>query len=94
MSPSGPRLSEHAQALLKAASKQNDGQILLLAIMGGRIIQAGSQSFGGQGGRENAKWEHALKELYDYSLVVSRSPKGEVYELTHSGWAMADKIQE
>jgi len=85
-------LSEEAKTLLKAAAARNDGTILKHATMGGRIIQAGGQQFGGNRGRESAKWEHALNELESNSLVVGRGFKGEVFELTHKGWAVADSL--
>ena len=85
-------LSEEAKTLLKAAAARNDGTILKHATMGSRIIQAGGQQFGGKNGRESAKWEHALNELESNSLVVGRGYKGEVFELTHEGWAVADSL--
>jgi hypothetical protein len=95
--PSDPLMSKHgitkeAAVLLKAASKDKHGVIMKLATIGGRFIQAGGASFGGQGGRENAKWEHALNELLALNLIIARGYKGEVFELTHEGWAVADTI--
>jgi hypothetical protein len=84
------RLSNEAKILLKSASKRNDGIISKLALMSGRIIQAGGESFGGERGRESAKWEAALNELVNYSLVTERGFKGEVFELSHEGWAVVD----
>lgn len=86
------RLSEEAGALLKAASKENDGAILKIAYMGGRVIQAGGETFGGGRGRESALWEAALDQLINERLVVARWYKGEVFELTHAGWAAADAL--
>jgi hypothetical protein len=86
------RLSEEAGALLKAASKKNDGAILKIAYMGGRVIQAGGETFGGGRGRESALWEDALDQLINERLVVARGYKGEVFELTHAGWAAADAL--
>jgi hypothetical protein len=87
-------LSEEAQVLLKAASKDTHGTILKIAVLGGRFIQAGGTSFGGQGGRESARWEYALNELVDRNFVIERGHKGEVFELTHEGWALADTLSE
>lgn len=89
---SGPRMTKEAAVLLKAASKDEHGTILKMAVIGGRFIQAGGTSFGGQGGRESAKWEHALNELVALNFVVERGYKGEVFELTHEGWAVADRL--
>jgi hypothetical protein len=86
------QLSQEALILLKTASSRNDGSILKIAVIGGKFVQAGGQTFGGEGGRENAKWEHALNELLNEGLVVARGFKGEVFELTHEGWAFADML--
>jgi len=88
------RISEEAQILLKAAAARDDGTILKIAVIGGRFIQAGGQSFGGERGRESARWEHALNELLNQDLVVARGHKGEVFELTHEGWALADELKK
>jgi hypothetical protein len=87
-----PQLTEPAKKLLQAAAKNNDGTIMVLAHLGGRTIQAGGESFGGDRGREYAKWEAVLKELELLGLVVARGHKGQAYELTHQGWAMADAL--
>ena len=68
-------LSEDAKTLLKAAAARDDGTILKMAYMGGRVIQAGGKSFGGDRGREAAKWESALDELESTGLVVARGYK-------------------
>lgn len=86
------QLSEEAKKLLKAAAKDDHGTILKIAFIGGRIIQAGGEQFGGDHGREAAKWENALTELESNDLVVSRGYKGEVFELTHQGWQIADAL--
>lgn len=86
------QISEEAQTLLKAASQRDDGTILKIATLGGRTIQAGGQAFGGQRGKEAAKWENALNELVQNSLVVARGYKDEVFELTYQGWELAEKL--
>jgi len=85
-------LSEEAKTILKAAASKEDGTILKIAMLGGRIIQAGGESYGGGHGREAAKWEAGLDELETEGLVVGRGYKGEVYELTHEGWKVADAL--
>lgn len=90
----GLRLSEEAKVLLEAASKDRRGSILKIAVIGGRFIQVGGMSFGGKDGRENAKWESALNELIKHDLVAARGYKGEVFELTHEGWKVADYLQK
>ena len=88
------QMSKEATILLKAASKEPQGTILKVAVLGGRYIQAGKNTYGGAGGREGAKWEHGLNELLRLNLVVARGYKDEVFELTHEGWALADTLPE
>lgn len=86
------RLSEEARTLLKAAAKKDNGTLLKIAYIGGRSIQAGDQSFGGEDRRESARWENALNELVANELVVARGYKDQVFELTHEGWRVADEL--
>lgn len=53
----------------------------------------GGKSYGGKSGRENAKWEAALNDLVFEGLMVERGYKGEVFELTHKGWEIADNLK-
>lgn len=86
------RLSEEAKTLLLAAAQKDDGTIIKMAYIGGRSIQAGGQSFGGEDRRESARWENALNELVANELVVARGYKDQVFELTHEGWRVADEL--
>lgn len=85
-------LSEEAKILIKAAASKESGDILKLSYLGGRVIQAGGESFGGEGGQESARWEGALEELIDSGLVVGRGYKDEFFELTHEGWKVVDDL--
>ena len=85
-------LSSEAKRLLKAAASREDGIILKIVVLGGKYIQAGGQKFGDGRAREAAKWENALRELFNQGLVTERGYKGEVFELTYKGWEIADKL--
>ncbi|MGS1014569.1 DUF4062 domain-containing protein [Rhodanobacter sp. UC4450_H17] len=85
-------LTDEAKELLKAAATDERGTIIKAAYIGGRVIQAGGKSFGGERGRDSAKWEAALDELESTHLVVGRGEKGQIYELTHRGWEVADAL--
>lgn len=85
-------LSEEAQIILKTAASKDDGTIIKMSFIGGRMIQIGGESFGGERGRDAAKWEAALNQLESEGLVIARGYKGEVFELTHEGWAVADAL--
>lgn len=90
--PISYKLSDDAKVLLKAAAQSEDGSILKLSMLGGRVIQTGGQNFGGGHGRDAARWENALNELVSNDLVVARGYKDEFFELTHEGWLVADKL--
>jgi hypothetical protein len=60
--------------------------------MGKRMIQAGGQQFGGERGRESAKWENALNNLIENDLVLAQGSKDQVFELTHHGWSVANAL--
>jgi hypothetical protein len=85
-------LSAEAKELLKAAAENESGTIISAAYIGGRSIQAGGKSFAGERGRDTAKWEAALNELVSARLVVARGDKGQIFELTHRGWEIADGL--
>lgn len=90
--PRAFQLSEEARTLLKAASARENGVIMKISHMSGLVIQTGGQNFGGELGREAAKWEKALNELQAMDLVVARGYKDQVFELTHKGWEVADAL--
>jgi hypothetical protein len=43
--------------------------------------------------RQGAKWEAALNELLDSDLVIDRSHKGQLFEVTDFGYRIADMIE-
>jgi hypothetical protein len=90
--PRAVHLSEEACTLLKAAAARENGVIMKILHLNGLIIQTGGQNFGGELGREAAKWENALSELQVMDLVVARGYKDQVFELTHKGWEVADAL--
>lgn len=48
----------------------------------------------GGGGREYARWEHALEELVVQGFARSEGRGKKVFVLTHSGWEFADSLPE
>lgn len=86
------RLSTEAAELLKAAAEDEHGMIMKTEYIGGQQIQAGSRSFGESSRREFSKWEAAIRELVENGLATDRGYKGEMFELTHEGWAAADAL--
>lgn len=83
-----------ARILLKEASRDPKGVILLLKFVGGTQIQTnGKNIIPVDTRREIAKWELALETLIERNLVVGRGVKKEIYEVTHMGYELADKIK-
>lgn len=85
-------LSNDALTLLLAAASDSSGSILSVRHMSGHDVQAGGQNFGGRHGRESARWTAALEELLTCNLITPLGNKGELFELTNDGWALADKL--
>ena len=89
-----PPLSNEARVLLKEASMDAQGTILYVRYIGGTDIQTnGKNLIPGKSPRQAAKWEAALKELVDAGLVMERGQKGEIFELSDSGYKIADMIE-
>src|SRR5690606_35579725 len=86
------RVSAQEREILKAAAQDKSGSIMRMSYIGGRTIQAGGRTFGEASSRDFAKYDSALKELVSKGLVLSLGHKGEMFELTHSGWQLADTL--
>jgi hypothetical protein len=86
-------LSEEAQRLLKAAAEDPNGTILSMRFIGGQAIETNGVNFASSSDRRTiARWEAALDQLVDNSLIVGRGYKGEVFEMTALGYEVADKL--
>ncbi len=88
-----PDLSPEARVLLKEASQDRGGTIILARYIGGTGMQTnGKNLIPSNERREVAKWEQALEELKAKDLVVERGHKGEVFKITNLGYQVADMI--
>ena len=88
-----PQLSEDACELLVEAARDKSGTILKIKGMRGLSISARSKSFGEMGNaRSEARWEQAIQDLLAQELVVDPSGKGQVFEVTHKGFEIADGL--
>lgn len=90
--PTAYNISPEATELLQAASENKNGTILKPRSIGNRSIQAGKKLFGSESSRDFAQYEDALEELISHGLVKGLSDKGEMFELTHKGWQVADAL--
>ncbi len=90
--PTAYNLSNEAVEILKAASENKNGTIIKPQTLGGRSVQAGGKSFGSENSREYSKYEAALEELMEKGLVKPTGSKGEMFDMTHKGWQVADAL--
>lgn len=89
-----PNLSDEARRLLKEASLDSHGTILLLRHLGGTDLQTNGKSLiEDQNRRSVAIWEAALQQLQNEELIIRRGDKGEIFEITERGFQIADHIE-
>lgn len=90
-----PSLDDDAKALLVAAFSKPNGMILIRRHLGGTRIQAGDETFGDQKDRRSvARWEAAAEALQDFGYTRDLNGKREIFELTHSGYQIAEKLSQ
>lgn len=88
-----PSLSKEAAFLLKEAVSDPGGQILLLAHLGGHVMQVGEKNLIEDGNeRSRAIWEGALEELERHSLIAAATYKRNIFKVTRSGYELADRL--
>lgn len=86
-------LSLEARMLLKEASRDPHGVVMYVRYIGGTEIQTNGKNLIPSNERRTvAKWEHALEELTSEGYLVKRGPKGEIFEVSKSGYEVADTI--
>ncbi len=90
------QISNEAKTLLTTASKFNNGEIIDKTELSDYYnkIGVGPYTFGEESARESAKWQHALNELVRSNLVTPKGNKGQIFELTHEGWTLADVLSK
>lgn len=89
-----PNLLFESRILLKEASMDPHGAIILARYIGGTSLQTnGKNLIPSEARREVAKWEQALNELVQKNLVVARGHKGEIFEVSNLGYQIADMIE-
>ena len=92
-----PQLSDIAQIILKEVSQSSQGYTYVdwdLALM--RVIGDGANRkdlIPDENPRVVAQWRAALKELKDAELLEDEGNRGEVFTITHRGYAVADMIE-
>ena len=91
--PKLPQLSEDACELLAEAAKDKLRMIRKVRTAGGLSIATGGKRFCEKGNvRSEARWERAIQDLLDQDLVVDQDGKGQLFEVTHKGFEVADGL--
>jgi hypothetical protein len=91
--PDDAELGDDARALLLAAFRKRNGMIMIMRHLGGTRISAGDESFGEEKDRRSvARWEAAIEQLYGLGYTRDLTGRGESFELTHSGYELAEKF--
>jgi len=88
------RLTEEAKILLVEASSDKNGIIMMARTLSGLILQTNErQMCERQDARSEAKWQGAVRELVQQSLIEGRGHKGEVFNVTSEGYRVADELK-
>lgn len=89
------RLSNDALEMLKAASHDKNGMILIRRHLGGSQVSAGGRQFAENTDRRSvARWVAAAETLNDEGYTRDLNGKREIFELTHSGYELAERLNE
>lgn len=88
------QISKEAAIILVYTAAFDNSDIMILPMMGGKVIQGGGYTFNQRGNaREEATWESAVEELYNYGLIKRTGKRDRIYQLTKAGYDAADKIK-
>ena len=83
-------------AFLLVYAADGDGQIIKIRTLGSptRVFTSGKQFMADNSKRESARWVEALDRLIKWGWVKSVGYKGEIFELTGTGYSKADWLKE
>lgn len=88
------QLTDNQQKLLIEASNDPGGIVIKLHTLGGVRFLTNRQEFGElRNPRSRAEWEEVLKKLCALGLLEERGYKGEMFEITHLGYKVADYLK-
>ena len=86
-------LTQDARKLLVEAARDEAGIISMTRTFGGVVIQTNGSEFGHPDSRRSiARWEQAIQDLLDEGLLNPLGDSGEVFEVTHKGYRIADEL--
>ncbi len=86
-------LSDEAKVLLREASQDTGGNLLVSQTNGGMELSTNGEHFvKTKDSRQKSLWIAALEELSDRGLVEDRRGSGQVLSVTHTGFKVADEL--
>ena len=91
------KLSDDANDLLMEAAEDSRGTILAISTFGGLSISTNGRNFVEAGSpqaeaRSEARWKQAFRELVDHVLIEDPTGKGQIFQVTQSGFQLADSL--
>jgi hypothetical protein len=90
-----PRMSDEAKVLLLEVSHDRNGTILRTRSSSGLCVQTNGRNLvPSRDPREEATWSGAVDELRDRGLIKDVGNKGQVFELTRTGWETVDYLSK
>lgn len=83
-------------AFLLVYAADGDGQIIKMQTLGSptQIFTSGKQFMADNSKRESARWIEALDRLIEWGWVKAVGYKGEIFELTGTGYSKADWLKD
>ncbi|MDE7400384.1 MAG: DUF4062 domain-containing protein [Oscillospiraceae bacterium] len=83
-------------AFLLVYAADGDGQIIKTRTLSSptQIFTSGKQFMADNSKRESARWEEALDRLLEWGWVKAVGYKGEIFELTGTGYSKADWLKD
>lgn len=89
-----PSITKDAAVLLIYAVLSECGEIVVSRSLSGTSVAGGQWNFVDPQGnvREEARWEAAIEELESFGLVEAVSHKRQIFKVTHSGFMVADDL--
>ena len=87
------QLSEDAKELLIEAAQDPHGMILKTQSFGGTKVQTNGKQFAEAGNRRSeARWEHAIEDLFEKGLIDDPKGMGSVFIVAHDGFQLVNKL--
>lgn len=88
---SAPALTAEARQLLVAASRDDNGAVLVYTTFGGMFVQTGGKDFcESKNPRSEARWRAVIQELRIAGFIEQTDSEGNVFALTDAGYTRAE----